>query len=83
VIVDLLVTVFLGVFNALVGLLPEYDPDLTPLWHNLGVGFFHVNKFFPLTDLFICLGLIIGFSLFLGVWHLVEWLWAKVPFKST
>jgi hypothetical protein len=97
VIVDFLVTAFLGLLNALLGLFPVYE-----LWEqnflprntegNLGLNEWTVriaemlalwDLYFPVSALFVCLGVIVAARLFVVVVELIQWAWRNFPLKST
>ncbi len=83
-ITDALVTVFLGILGAVFGLFPDM-----PVFEGVELGsifgrfMWAANVLLPITHLFAAIGVVLGIRVATGGWHLMEWLWAKMPFKAT
>lgn len=93
-IIDFLVSLFLGILLSVLGLLPE-----TEIWHPPGtssLGTWHQDwafqlgsmlklwdLFFPIMAFITCVLVIVGAKLFVALTQFVLFIWDKLPFKSS
>lgn len=90
-IVDLLVTVLLGVLNAILAVLPttsffsfefgKYNSLKAADIIGGYIGFF--DLFVPVDILFGCLGAILGMRVFIALFMFINWIWRSLPGKGT
>jgi hypothetical protein len=85
VIVDVIVSSVVGLFTALLSLIPEWEVPESSVEIANGVGQFMgvLNKFLPLDDFFIVLGLGLAFAAAVTVWHFIVWAYERIPFKAS
>lgn len=81
-IVDLVVKVVLGIFKAILGLLPEYVVEFGSASH-IGVYYVQVNEILPLTEILAGIGLLLSARAFVSLWHVGQWVYDKFPLKAT
>jgi hypothetical protein len=93
-IVDFLLTLFMGVIETVLGLIPEWEMFSGPrgvdgsVFHQgwadrIGEWLGLWDLFFPVAQMFICLLLIIGARLLVGVVQVLVFVYDKFPFKSS
>lgn len=82
-ITDALISVVFGVLVALLGALPEWEPNLDGIeaaTGPLGSWLSTANGYFPVTVLGACLATVLGLKLILWGWGFLVWLYEKIPF---
>lgn len=84
-IIDAIVSVVVGIFTGVLGLLPSYElPDsITNLGSSVGEAVGTLNGVFPVGTLGVCIGLMIAARLFLFAFGLAVWVYEHIPFKAT
>lgn len=92
-IVDFLVTVFLGILNAVLSLIPAFEflsdgggMDTQGSWEwsqRIGAILVMWDPFFPVPAVFWALLTVLATRLFVVLCHLVVWVWDKLPFKAS
>lgn len=80
-ITDALGAVFVGLFSAVVGLLPDGDPIGIGSFTGIWVGYSWLNTWLPLSEVVTVFGLWLGLQVAIYAWLGVRALWAMVPFK--
>jgi len=85
VIVDLIVSAVVGIFTALLGLVPEWEVPDSAIEVANGVGQYMgtINKFLPVDDFFLVLGLALAFAAATTIWHFIVWAYDRLPFKAS
>lgn len=90
-IVDLLVVVLLGILNAVLSLIPVFDPmdpnSFENNWHLtadfigdvLGVW----DRFMPIDTMFAVFFALLATKAFIVMVYFLRWLWDVFPFKSS
>ena len=85
-VVDAIVNIVLGLLNSLIGLIPAWEVPAA-LTESFGPNFAGMvawaNGYFPMFDLAICLGIIIGVQGVLFVVRLVVFIYDRIPLKAT
>lgn len=81
-ITDALIGAFISAFEAILGLMPKWEPDLAELETDaaqLGSAAGMVDGYLPLGMIFISLGILITARIALMVVQLVQWVWDRLP----
>ena len=84
--VDLLIAAVVGVLTAVLGWLPTWSPPtqaVTDTAGAVGSGLAWANNYFPVVDVFAAVGLVIGFRVLVSAWHVLVWVYDRIPFKAT
>lgn len=85
-ILDTVLGVVLGVLRGVVELIPEWSPpeEMSGTWlDELESSISAINAYVPFTDFAICLGILLGVKAVLMVWHVIVWIYSKLPLKAT
>lgn len=84
-IIDLIVTVTLGLLGALLSLAPPWTLPTESVQSGSEIGGYlrPLNFYFPVTDLLVAILAVLAFSAALTLWHLLVFVYDRLPFKAT
>jgi hypothetical protein len=90
-IVDVLVQVFVGVLQAVLGLIPTFTPfepqafeaDYDQIAERVGNMLAIWDRFMPISAVFVVLFSLFATRVFVAMVQFVQWLWGVLPFKSS
>ncbi len=85
-VLDFLLGALLAVLNGVLGLVPAWSPPTVDPSSGVGGALAFVawgNRFFPVRHVFLALGVVLSFSLFVSLWVGVVYVYRLIPFKFT
>lgn len=85
-IVDAILELLMAVLGGIVNLLPAFSlpSALTvDVPSQLASAVNMANAYFPVRDLGVCIGILLGFRLVVAAWSFASWVYDKIPGKFT
>ena len=83
---DAIIGVFTSVLKTVLGLIPDWAPpagQFAAFGRVLGASFAQVQHYIPIYVLLSCVATLISFRIFLTLWHIIIFVYDKIPLKAT